>query len=624
MSKNRALWIELSKNKRSLNEARKELEMMRKKTREMESLVSVIQRAWSQLDIDTSLLLDGLADPDVKIPSPHSQLLKDFIHSADVYLYQDPTNLNPFPQIQADQWSNKEEIIKATDAAIEMIPKLCSNDDTISEQHSPQKNAQDALLSSRSNKINVFGEQIEDHLVNHISFTFSILERLCYALSDGATLTENHLETLKTLQVLKESRAKESLLSDGIVKLETELYMIESKLRIAENQKTRVEKQLDKANFTIKELEEKLAAMRSASSFIENQVIIGVKMESVGESQAMNGEVHELQRQIALLETQLAESESVKAEAEMHLTERISRPLMQADAQVSDMRKAMEDLRAQCKQRVNHLLSENELLYQKVKDLQLALAQVETAASKKIEDFIFSIEKEFNMLKQEKQSLELKIKQLDSTVDSEQQSKALLQEYQQLEDSKNLRLGSLENESKSLQEVNQQLSRNLEKSRKRERYLESVISHFAIPLPSNAKPKTPSSIPPLVIAHAVSSTPTPFLKSEGEDLSSDAGFSDSDGKLKLDQISHQMIKQTQERCSDLEKELNQVKTQVNDLITEIEAVSNHEAAAREQSEGLIKRIAESHSMQQMALDENLKLMNDLEDTKVKKTDAETK
>lgn len=622
MSKNRALWIELSKNKRSLNEARKELEMMRKKTREMESLVSVIQRAWSQLDIDTSLLLDGLADPDVKIPSPHSQLLKDFIHSADVYLYQDPTNLNPFPQIQADQWSNKEEIIKATDAAIEMIPKVCSNDDTIFEQLSPQKNAPDALLSSRSN-INVFGEQIEDHLVNHISFTFSILERLCYALSDGAMLTENHLETLKTLQVLKESRAKESLLSDGIVKLETELYMIESKLRIAENQKTRVEKQLDKANLTIKELEEKLAAMRSASSFIENQVTIGVKMESVGESQAMNGEVHELQRQIALLETQLAESESAKAEAEMHLTERISRPLMQADAQVSDMRKAMEDLRAQCKQRVNHLLSENELLYQKVKDLQLALAQVETSASKKIEDFIFSIEKEFNMLKQEKQSLELKIKLLDSTVDSEQLSKALLQENQQLEDSKNLRLGSLEKESKSLQEVNQQLSRNLEKSRKRERYLESVISHFAIPLPSNAKPKTPSSIPPPVIAHAVSSTPTPLLKPEGDDLSSDPGFSD-DGKLKLDQISHQMIKQTQERCSDLEKELNQVKTQVNDLITEIEAVSNHEAAAREQSEGLIKRIAESHCMQQMALDENLKLMNDLEDTKVKKTDAETK
>jgi hypothetical protein len=35
--------------KRQLSEARKELDMIRGKSREMESLVSIIQRAWSQV-----------------------------------------------------------------------------------------------------------------------------------------------------------------------------------------------------------------------------------------------------------------------------------------------------------------------------------------------------------------------------------------------------------------------------------------------------------------------------------------------------------------------------------------------------------------------------------------------
>ena len=48
-SQNRSLSKEVSRNKRTLTEARKELDLMRRKAREMESLVSLIQRAWSQV-----------------------------------------------------------------------------------------------------------------------------------------------------------------------------------------------------------------------------------------------------------------------------------------------------------------------------------------------------------------------------------------------------------------------------------------------------------------------------------------------------------------------------------------------------------------------------------------------
>lgn len=49
INQNKELQKELLKNKRTISEARKELELMRRKAREMESLVSLIQRAWSQV-----------------------------------------------------------------------------------------------------------------------------------------------------------------------------------------------------------------------------------------------------------------------------------------------------------------------------------------------------------------------------------------------------------------------------------------------------------------------------------------------------------------------------------------------------------------------------------------------
>ena len=49
-SQNRALSLEMLRYKRQLSGARKELDMIRGKSREMESLVSIIQRAWSQVN----------------------------------------------------------------------------------------------------------------------------------------------------------------------------------------------------------------------------------------------------------------------------------------------------------------------------------------------------------------------------------------------------------------------------------------------------------------------------------------------------------------------------------------------------------------------------------------------
>jgi hypothetical protein len=49
LSQNKTLSIEMLRNKRTIAEGRRELELMRRKSREMEALVSLIQRAWSQV-----------------------------------------------------------------------------------------------------------------------------------------------------------------------------------------------------------------------------------------------------------------------------------------------------------------------------------------------------------------------------------------------------------------------------------------------------------------------------------------------------------------------------------------------------------------------------------------------
>jgi hypothetical protein len=48
-NQNKALSVDIFRCKRQISESRKELEMMRNKSREMETLVGVIQRAWSQV-----------------------------------------------------------------------------------------------------------------------------------------------------------------------------------------------------------------------------------------------------------------------------------------------------------------------------------------------------------------------------------------------------------------------------------------------------------------------------------------------------------------------------------------------------------------------------------------------
>lgn len=282
------------------------------------------------------MLLDNLGDSEVQIPSDgSSELLHRLIHAGSEYMLSDPTKLEP-PQICADQWSSEEEINQE-------------------KERLEKANAASDLLN------NEFGGHVEENLAAHASFTLSLLERLCNALSDSVSIQMTD-QDLNRIAEDKKFHAEKLLLSDRITKLNGEIIQLNSKIIVLENQKSRISRKLAQTHQQLLEARELVAKSQTASNSSNNGDSTTVGQPPLSSPSAPNGSnsdvEKELKRQIAMLERQLTESESAKSKVEMTLTERLARPLSQTEAQVADMRKAMEDLRQQCKQRVSTLVTE--------------------------------------------------------------------------------------------------------------------------------------------------------------------------------------------------------------------------------------------------------------------------
>jgi hypothetical protein len=300
----------------------------------------------TQLDIDSSLLLDCLGDP-VDIPMGGStELLERFIHAGSNFNLSDPVNCEKLPKIDADEWSSSDEIEAAKKRAEAMV-----------------------LQSNRLD--NEFGGRVEENLAAHSAFTLSLLERLCNAINEAGALTISE-ERVQNIIEKKQHNSQILMLNDRITKLSLDIINLNTKHRVVENEKRKVEKRLDKLLCANAEAEQRRAQalengdvtkpsdeLANADGVAIDETGGGLGSGVAGGGAKIDASVEkELKRQIAVLERQLAESESAKSHGEMLLTERLARPLAQTEVQVADMRRAMEELRQQCKQRVSQLLAE--------------------------------------------------------------------------------------------------------------------------------------------------------------------------------------------------------------------------------------------------------------------------
>ena len=332
------------------------------------------------------MLLDSLGDSEVNITDEGcSELLHRLVTTGLRSMKIDPTqtdetgsnasaNANASAgmklKLTADQWTSVQDIEKERVRLQSQIASDLSAESKDGKQgNDQQEGADEEEEESLDQK---YGGRVDENLSAHVSFTLSLLERLCNAINESAGATVQ-IDTVNAMNELRQLRSAKLLLTDRVIKLSTEIVDMSAKLRIAENEKIRAERDLDRAILNAKEAELAAVSAAAASGAFNHQASTtssnpdgtvstttagGLVMPGSPMPTASAAVERDLRRQLELLERQLAESESAKAQVEMTLTERLARPLPQTEVQVADMRNAMEELRQQCKQRVSTLIAE--------------------------------------------------------------------------------------------------------------------------------------------------------------------------------------------------------------------------------------------------------------------------
>jgi hypothetical protein len=114
----------------------------------------------------------------------------------------------------------------------------------------------------------------------------------------------------------------------------------------------------------------------------------------------------ELTRKITILEKQLTQSEADKAKTEMDLTQRMAQPLTQQDTLVAHLKKAVDDLRQQCKQRVSAHQADSLALREKITNFEVGMRLLESNTAAKVTEITKQASTEVSALRAEKKELQ--------------------------------------------------------------------------------------------------------------------------------------------------------------------------------------------------------------------------
>jgi chromosome segregation ATPase len=463
---NKALVKEIKKYKYQLAESRRELQLMRDKSREMESLVSVIQRAWSQLDVDSSLLLDSLGDTDIveNMNDERLGMMKLFLSAGTNHQILDPTSLSnhTLSPSKFNEWSTISDIEIERQRALESNAIVSKKEDDRMTDDNDTAAGQD--LASK----------LDDHLLSHSVFTLNLLQRLCVLINEfGSDSLLRSADTLQSITQWKDWNAEKLFLETKIEKLSAEVITLQASYRIIEIEKNRAQRMIENLKDQIEVLKAQPTSTNTsneASATASVAVDLGDKVSSISSDME-----REYKEKISMLESQLQESETAKAKVEMTLTERLARPLVQADAQLTDMRKAMEELRHQFKQRVTVLLAENDSLQEKVYDLELALQSLESSSSSKYQEVMNLTRAEIDRIRQDRDKIQSSLSAAQAELSLMNQMKRQLDDQHLIVEANESEIKRLQDRLKTYTDRLTTCEQNLSQSREREIKLELLI-----------------------------------------------------------------------------------------------------------------------------------------------------
>lgn len=248
-----------------------------------------------------------------------------------------------------------------------------------------------------------------------------------------------------------------------------------------------------------------------------------------------------------------------------------------------------------------------------MRNLELALSHLEALSAARIDEVIALTQKEIATIKAEKDAIQATMCGAQADLTMSEQLKTQLNEYQTLEELCNGEVAKLTNRVRQLSESQAIVQSNLDQSRMREATLEKSLL---------AATAASSSISSNSNCHSSNSNGDSGGGSgeNGTTTAADSSLNGEDVVLSPAQL----VQQAHQRVEEMNREVQNSANNINDLIMEIETVAAEEAKARAQGSRLLKQITECQSMQRVALEENLRLQNQIEELRMSHRDNEAK
>jgi hypothetical protein len=258
-------------------------------------------------------------------------------------------------------------------------------------------------------------------------------------------------------------------------------------------------------------------------------------------------------------------------------------------------------------------------LQDKVRDLELALTELEAVSISRIEEVVEVTAKEIASVKAERDALKTTLSSSNADIIMADHLRRQLADYESVKELCIHEVSTLQSQVRMLTETNQVLRVNLEKTRRRESSMEEQLLVFDRNAAAAAAADKEAL---LVVASSLNSECAD--RSVPTDEMIVGNNNNEENRVESVRVSELVVKQSQERILDLERELSDARSNVDDLILEIETVANDESKARHQCFDLLKQISEYQAMQRIALEENLHLQDSIDDLKCSSKDIETK
>lgn len=586
------------------------------------------------------MLLDAVG---AEVPASSSDGSELLVRLLQAKSRRDPTDITDIPDLEIDEWTNE--------AALE--ERRAKVEEEVLEQ---KKKAEEALNAE-------FGGKLEETLSNHASFTMNLLERICSAIQEAGTFTEVP-EVINAVTEAKALHEERLMLIDRITKLSSENVNLSSELHKAHLLKRKLERDWDRAKQSQEDRQGSTAVSApptEVKSEMQPSSSTGAEpiKEETSASQAgtvdpaavstFQAKEKELNRKIAILENQLAQSEADKAKTEMDLTQRLAQPLSQQDALVAHLKKAVDDLRQQCKQRVSAHQTDSLSLREKITNFEVAMRLLESSTAAKVKEITSQANAEVTALRGEKKELESAMYKAKAEVSLNSQLKEQVGELKSLETAAKGESRKLKERINTLLQNQNKLRDHIKNAQEREEALEKELAsakgedydtqqtitmpeleEVEAPPVSSPSTKAPSKGAKKKGGKKKESKPAP-IEEEGEvndeveakPSASGGSSAKADPQPSVKEVTLS-LGSCQSRLRDMQSELADAHSSINDLILEIEAVTAEEAKSREQAARVLQLVTEGQNGQRQICEENMKLQDLAAKLQQSQTDLENR